>query len=179
MSDYIREIAKALLFKPMMRSGLSANHITLLNFSTLGLLSIILFFYSSFLAGLLVAGLVVLFDNIDGEIARATTGNTKGGEYLDTSLDWLYLMLLIFSISCASGVLVWGVVALIAINYGNWVQYNGNVEVWLPKFLEITPILTGSILLGHPNFGIILIAIIQTIRTTLLYGRSVWEILET
>ena len=40
-------------------------------------------------------------------------------------------------------------------------------------------ILTGSILLGHPDFGIILIAIIQTIRTTLLYGRSVWEILET
>ena len=177
MKDYIRIIAKRLLFKPFLRSGLSANQITALNFSTLGLLSIILFFHSNFFTGLLVAGLVVLIDNIDGEIARATTGNTKGGKYLDTSLDWLYLQFLIFSISYASGVLTWGVLAVIMITYGNWVQYNGKVN--LPQYFGITPILAGSILLRKPEYGIILISITQTIRTLIMYGRSLWDILKS
>ena len=176
MQDYARIIAKKYLLKPFLRSGLSANQITILNFSLLGLLSIVLFFKGYFLLGLLVAGLVVLLDNVDGEVARATRGNTKQGEYLDTSLDWLYLMFLLFSISYASGVLAWGTLAIIAITYGNWVQYNGKVNAWLPPYLGITPLLIFGIILQHANYGIMAIAIIQTIRTITLYWRSTWGI---
>jgi len=175
--DYFREVSVFLLFKPFYWSGLSANMITVLNFWIVEMAAIALFLAGYDLLGLILGGLAAMIDYIDGSIARARGGNSKAGMYLDTSSDWLYLMLLIGAISYHHQIMPLGYITLIAITFGNWVQYNGNVNVKIPNGLNITCILMWSILLGHAEYGITAIMFIQTIRTALLYWRSIWKIL--
>jgi len=172
--DFFRDISVKLLFKPFYRSGLSANKITVLNFLTLGLGSIVLFLIGREILGLLTAGLMAMVDYIDGEIARARGGNSKLGQYLDTSLDWLYLMLLIGSISYYHNIMTVGYLSLIAITFGNWIEFNGNVKLKLSFPLGISHLIVIGILLGNLKLGIIYIAIVQSIRTIILYWRSIY-----
>jgi phosphatidylglycerophosphate synthase len=144
-----------------------------LNFLTLGLGSVILFATGREFLGLLTAVLMAAIDYVDGTVARARSGNTKKGQYLDTSLDWLYLMLLIGGISYHHNILLSGYLALVAIVFSNWVQYNGNVEVKLPSILGIKVCLVVGILFGRTDLGILAIAIIQWVKTTYMYLRSI------
>lgn len=174
MRDFFRDISVRLLFKPFYRSGLSANKITVLNFLTLGLLSIIFFLKGKEILGLLVAGLMAGIDYIDGEIARARGGSTALGQYLDTSLDWLYLMLLIGSISYHNQIMPIGYLALMGITFGNWVEYNGKVKLKLPFPLGISHLIVLGIVLRITPIGVIMIAITQCLRTILMYWRSIY-----
>jgi len=174
--DYFREISVKLLFKPFYWSGLSANAITMINFWVVELAAIALFLIGYDLLGLSIGGLAAMIDYIDGSIARARGGNSKLGQYLDTSSDWLYLMLLIGAISYHHQILPLGYITLIAITFGNWVEYNANINVKIPPGLNITSVLMWSILLGHAEYGITAIMFIQSIRTALLYERSICRI---
>ena len=173
--DLFREISVKLLYKPFYRSGLSANKITVLNFLVLEVATVVLFSLGYEITGLFVALLAAMVDFIDGSIARARGGNTKFGQYLDTSLDWLYLMLLIGAISWRNDVMVIGYFALIAITFGNWVEFNGNVKCKIPFILGISPLIITGVLIGHLGFSIIAIAFVQGIRTIILYRRSIWK----
>ena len=173
--DYFRKISVKLLFKPFYRSGLSANKITVLNFLTLGLLSVLLFACGKEWLGLLVAGLMAMVDYIDGAIAKATTGYTKLGMYLDTSLDWLWLMLFIGAVSYHNNIMLIGYLALIAITWGNWVEFNGKVKLKLIFPFGISHLMVLGILFGKAGWGIICVAIVQGYRTIQLYRRSVWN----
>ena len=175
MQDYFRQFSVKLLFKPFYRSGLSANKITVLNFLTLGLGSVVLFACGKELLGLLVAGLMAMVDYIDGAIAKARTGCTKFGQYLDTSLDWLWLMLLIGAISWHNDIMVIGYIALIAIVLGNWVEFNGKAKLKLPFPFGISHLIVIGILLGISRWSIFAIAIVQGYRTIMLYRRSIWN----
>ena len=172
---WFREVSVKLLFKPFERSGLSANKITVLNFLILELATVILFFFGYEILGLAIAVLAAMVDFIDGSVARARGGNTKLGQYLDTSLDWLYLMLLMGAISYHHNILPIGYLALIAITWGNWVEYNGNSKCRTPFLLTTTNIIGISILVRHAGLGIILVALVQWCRTVQLYRRSVWK----
>lgn len=174
--DLFREISVKLLLKPFLWTGLSANTITALNFWVIEMLAIALFLTKHDLLGLVVGGIAAMIDYIDGSVARAKGGNTKLGMYMDTSSDYLYLMMLIGAISYAHGILVLGTITIIAITFGNWVQYNGGVNVKIPNGLNITSVLMWSILLGHAEYGIALIMILQSTRTSLMYRRSLWNI---
>ena len=173
--DYFREISKKLLLKPFLRSGLSANKITVLNFLTLCLGSVVLFLTGHSYIGLLVAGLAAMVDYIDGEVARSRGGNSKLGQYLDTSLDWLWLQLLIFSISYSNGVLPFGCLAIIVIMWGNWVEYNGGHKLQPPFPLGISHLLVIGVLFGCSNLTIMLILCIQSIRVAIMYRRYIWN----
>lgn len=172
--DFFRDVSVKLLFKPFYRSGLSANKITVLNFLTLGLGSIVLFAEGREILGLLTASLMAMVDYIDGEIARAKGGNTKLGQYLDTSLDWLWLMLLIGAISYSHKIMSIGYITLIAITFGNWIEYNGNVKLKLPFPFGISHLLVIGILIRQIQFSILAIMLIQWIRTILMYKRSIY-----
>jgi len=169
----LRKLSVKLLFKPFYRSGLSANQITVLSFCTLGLGSVTLFFLGEEVLGLLVSFLMAMMDYIDGEIARARGASSKLGEYLDTSLDWLYLMLLLGAIGFSSQTLPLAYLALVSVTWGNWVEFNGGAECKLPLPLTTGFIIPISVLAGHSGAGIACIAGIQTIRTIILYRRSV------
>jgi phosphatidylglycerophosphate synthase len=163
-----------LLYKPFYRSGLSANKITVFNFLTLGLGSVALFSMGIEGMGLLTAGLAAMVDYIDGTIARARGGSSSIGAYLDTSLDWLWLMLLIGAISYHHEVMTIGYLALVAITFGNWVQYNGKVNIVLPFPLGVSHLMVLGILLRHAEWGITGIMLTQGARTALMYWRSVY-----
>ena len=173
--DYFRQISVKLLFKLFYRSGLSANKITVLNFLTLGLGSLILFIRGYEYAGLLVAGLMAMVDYIDGSIARARGGNSKLGQYLDTSLDWLWLMLFIGAVSYHNNVMLIGYLALIAIVFGNWIQYNGNVNVRLCFPFRVAHLMVFGILTNHVAWALVGVAIFQWYRAIKMYWGSVWN----
>lgn len=174
MKDYFREISVRLLYPILYRSGLSANKITGLNFLILGLGSIILFGIGEEWLGLLTAGLMAMIDYVDGTIARKR-GSTQLGAYLDTSLDWLYLMLLIGVISYTQEVMALGYVGLVAITFGNWVEFNGNIKYRFPFFLRPLFLLPLSIVIGRMDLGILWITIIQLYRTGRMYLWSIFR----
>ena len=171
--DYFRQISVKLLFPIFYRSGLSANKITVFNFLTLGLASVVLFTLGHEYIGLLVAGLMAMVDYVDGTIARARGGNTKLGIYLDTSLDWLWLMLFIGSVSYYNNTMLIGYLALIAITWGNWVEYNGNVKVKIIFPFRVTHLMVIGILTQRADLGIMGVAIVQWYRAIKLYRRSI------
>ena len=173
--DFFRDISVRLLFKPFYRSGLSANKITVLNFLTLGLGSVILFANGREALGLLTAGLMAMIDYLDGEIAQARGGHTRLGAYLDTSLDWLYLMLLVGSISYYHKIMPIGYLCLIAISWGNWIEFNGKVNIRLLFPLGISHLIVIGILIGKVHWGITGVMFVQWIRTILMYRRSIWD----
>lgn len=172
--DLFRDVSIKLLFPIFWKSGLSANKITVLNFLTFGLGSVALFAFGYEYLGLLTAGLAAMVDYVDGTVARAGRENPKGA-YLDTSLDWLWLMMLIGAISYHHNVLLWGYIALIAITFGNWVEYNGKVKFQYPFPLGISHLLVISILFHHANYGIIIIAITQVLKTGGMYLWSIFK----
>lgn len=175
MKDYFRQFSTHLLFKPFYRSGLSANKITVLNFLTLEMATVAAFAMGHPFAGLLFALLAAMVDFIDGAIAKARTGYTKLGIFLDTSLDWLYLMLLIGAISYYNNIMVIGYLALIAITWGNWVEFNGKVKCKIPFLLGISPLIIWGVFMNDLYFSIIAIAIVQWVRAIKLYRRAVWN----
>jgi hypothetical protein len=174
-TDLFRDISVKLLFNLFDRSGLSANQITVLNFFTLGLVSVWLFATGHEIIALLVSGIVAMIDYIDGSIARARGGNSKKGAYLDTSLDWVWLMLLIGAISYHHDIMLIGYLALMGITLTNWVQYNGNVNVVLKFPLGISHLLVLGILTRNVDISILLIALTQWGRLSLMYLRSTYE----
>jgi phosphatidylglycerophosphate synthase len=125
--------------------------------------------------GLLTTGLGAMVDVVDGSVARVGRGS-KNGSFLDTSLDWIYLMLFIWAISFHHNILTIGYFALIFITWGNWIQYNGFVNWELPFPLGIKHLVTIGILIGHAEWGITAILITQATRTLLLYWRANWNI---
>jgi len=177
--DLLRDISCKLLLKPLLRSGLSANKITVLNFLTLGLGAVVLFLTGHELLGLLVACLAAIIDYCDGTVQKIRVGHfTKLGAYLDTSLDWLWLQLLIYAISYHNGILPFGCLAIIIIMWGNWVEYNGNVKMKMYFPFGLSHILLIGILLGCSNLSIMLILFTQCIRVAIMYRRSVCKFLK-
>lgn len=173
--DFFRDISVKLLFPIFIRSGLSANQITGLNFLLLGLPSLILFSQGKNCLGLEMAILMAMVDYVDGTVARAKGGNTRKGAYLDTSLDWLYLMLLIGTISGRHNCLTTGYLALVAITFGNWVEYNGDVKFKMPFIFGIKFLLVVGIVFGGLDISILLITITQTLRTGGMYLWSMFK----
>ena len=170
-----RAVSLKLLFKPFQRSGLSANQITVGNFLIPGLGSIVLFAVGYEIAALGLLIIMAMVDYVDGAISRSRGSEGNLGAYLDTSLDWLYLMMLVGAISYHNQIMPLGYIALIAISYGNWVEYNGPAKFTLPLPFNIGVIILCSVLLGCSRAGIALITATQITRTIILYGGSVWN----
>lgn len=171
--DYFRLFAVKLLFKPVMKTGITPNKITILNFLLFGIFSLIMFGLGHNWLALVFGFWMAMFDYIDGEVARATRGNSKLGQYLDTSLDWLYLMLLIGVLSYTSNCMFIGYIILIALTFGNWVEYNGKVK---PPFSTcIIPLIVLGIILEKLPLALLLLMFRLTARTFLMYWRSVWN----
>jgi phosphatidylglycerophosphate synthase len=167
----LRKISVWLLLKPLLWTGISANTVSVIGF-LFGLTACYFFAKGWEYVGLCLCGISASFDYCDGSIARYRHESSFKGQFLDTSLDYFYLMLIVGSISFFHNILSFGYISLMAITLGNWIQYNGNVNIKLPFPLTIQFILFISILFAHAELGITAIMFIQSIRTALLYERS-------
>jgi phosphatidylglycerophosphate synthase len=123
--------------------------------------------------GLFVAGLMAMVDYVDGEVARFDGGGSALGAHLDTSLDYLYLMLLIGTLGWSHHCMIWAYSALVTITFSNWVQYNGGGKYTLPFFMQTVFILPLTILLKEVGIGLGIITAYQLTRTVILYERSI------
>jgi hypothetical protein len=170
-NNWLRKLSEKTLFPFFWWTGMSANQVTRFNFFGVGLAVVASFALGYEFLGLLLAGLCAMIDYVDGTVARAGRGHPKG-QYLDTSLDWLYLMLLIGAICFYHNIMVIGYLILIAITFGNWVQYNGGVNVKLPLWLGIDVFITIGVLTRKLDIAMLCVLLIQSIRTAVMYYRS-------
>lgn len=170
-TDLFRKLSTDLLFPFFWWTGWSANTITAWNFAVLGVGSLVCFALQKPFIGLFVAGVYAMVDYVDGAVARAGRGSAKG-EYLDTSLDWVYLQLLLFTLALANHSLETGFLALVALNLSNWVEYNGQVKLRTVFPFGISHLIVAGILVGRIDLGITTIAIVQWVRLIIMYRRS-------
>ena len=172
-NNLLRKVAERVLVPIFLKTRLSANQITLLNFFVGSLSVIYLFAIGYDFYGWLLAVLVAMVDYVDGTIARSGRGHPRG-QFLDTSLDWLYLMLLIGAISYHHNIMIVGYLTLVAITFANWVQYNGDVNIRIPYLLNTEILLTIGVLTNKLKYIIIFMMFYQWIRVAIMYRRSIW-----
>ncbi len=170
--NILRKLSVKILVPILRKINITANEITLYSFLIFGLSSIFCFSLGNDYLGLFLAIIMAALDYCDGTIARERNECSHLGEYLDTSLDWLYLMLIIGALSYNHDSMIIGYIILITLTFSNWVQYNGKTYFKLPFYLGIIPILVISILFKQVKIGLMLIMVSQSFKTIIMYWRS-------
>ena len=95
----IRPAVQALA-RPLMRLGISANHITWLGF-IVGVLAAASVAAQAWMAGLALLLCSRLCDALDGAVARASAGSTAVGGFLDIALDFVFYALMVLAFALA------------------------------------------------------------------------------
>ncbi len=93
--------------KPLLKTKVTPNQITFLSF-VCGVIAAILFMYNNLLWGVILAQLSIIFDMVDGQIAKLKNKSTLFGRWMDSVSDHLKDPLIFFG-------LAWGHYAI----YGN------------------------------------------------------------
>ena len=95
----IRPAVQALA-RPLMRLGISANHITWLGF-IVGVLAAASVAAQAWMAGLALLLCSRLCDALDGAVARASDRSTAAGGFLDIALDFVFYALMVLAFALA------------------------------------------------------------------------------
>jgi len=179
------------------RFGLRPNHVTIIGL-LLVILAGILFAYGWYGWGLLAGWLMTFLDTVDGKLARVTVTSSKFGHYFDHLIDlihppiWYILWGLGLEVSRFHfmGLSINAVFWLIVVGYAGGRLVEGiflarlgkfGIFCWRPidsYFRLITArrnpcliLLTVSTLLGHPEWGLIGVAIWTMVTSIFLLGR--------
>ena len=179
------------------RFGLRPNHVTIIGL-LLVILAGVLFAYGWYGWGLLAGWLMTFLDTVDGKLARVTVTSSKFGHYFDHLIDlihppiWYILWGLGLEISRFNfiGLSINAVFWLIVGGYvvgrlveGAFLARLGKFGIfcWRPidsYFRLITArrnpcliLLTAGTLIGHPDWGLILVAIWTMVTSIFLLGR--------
>jgi phosphatidylglycerophosphate synthase len=167
-----RNISMRLLYKPIERTGLSANQITVLNFLTNNLLAVFCFSRGNYifnLIGLFFCIFGGMVDYIDGALARARGGETDLGKWLDTSLDWLAYLLLIGGISYGVDNMLCGIVCLIGTGYSNYIDTTRpSIRLDNLPFSPIFFIVLGAVL-NQMRLCLYLMTFFSVLRASILF----------
>lgn len=125
----LREWSKQLFLRPFLRSGLTPNQITSANFILTGLPSVYFLGTGHNIIALILILINIPIDFIDGEVAKKTNQMTKLGSYLDTSLDWLWQLLLLGSLAYVTQLWIWGIVCIIAVAFSNYLSATSRTQL--------------------------------------------------
>lgn len=85
-----RPLAKVIfgpIAKAFVRMGVGANAVTIVGGVASSVAALVLFPLNQLLVGALVVTILVIFDNLDGQMARLTGKTTKFGAFLDSTMD--------------------------------------------------------------------------------------------
>lgn len=85
-----RPLAKVIfgpIAKALVRMGIGANAVTIVGGVASSVAALVLFPLNQLLVGALVVTILVIFDNLDGQMARLTGKTTKFGAFLDSTMD--------------------------------------------------------------------------------------------
>lgn len=118
----LRKWTKQLFLALFIRSRLTPNQITTANFLLTSVPSVYFLWTGHNLLCLLFIFINIPVDFLDGEIAKATHQFTRVGEWLDTSLDWLWQLMILATLTYISGYTIIGLIAIIAVVYSNYIS---------------------------------------------------------
>ncbi|WP_311591145.1 phosphatidylinositol phosphate synthase [Trueperella bernardiae] len=85
-----RPLAKVIfgpIAKALVRMGVTPNAVTIVGGVASSAAALVLFPLGYLLVGALVVTILVIFDNLDGQMARMTSKSTKFGAFLDSTMD--------------------------------------------------------------------------------------------
>jgi len=179
------------------RFGLRPNHVTIIGL-LLVILAGVLFAYGWYGWGLLAGWLMTFLDTVDGKLARVTVTSSKFGHYFDHLIDLIHPPIWYILWGLGLGVSRFNFIGL-SINAVFWLIVGGYVVgrlvegaflarlgkfgifCWRPidsYFRLITArrnpcliLLTAGALLGHPDWGLIVVAIWTMVTSIFLLGR--------
>lgn len=174
LGNLMREISVKLFYKPFEKSKLTPNQITMLNFGINGVLAV--FFFSTGLPriALIFCILSGMIDYIDGALARRKFGgNTDLGKWLDTSLDWLYYLMLIGGISYGVGQMVLGSVCIIATVFANYIDtQRPTIKLDGFPFSPVAFIIVGAVL-NQMSVALYCMTFFAVLRAIILWKNSI------
>ncbi len=184
--------------------GISPNQVTSLSLLFV-ILAGLLFCYGHFAVGLALGWVMTFLDTVDGKLARVTVTSTKWGNVFDHGIDLIHpplwylawgIGLLSFSplfLHVTLGATCW----IIVLGYILGRMVEGIFQWWLGGFVIfcwkpfdsffrlITArrnpnmiFLTGSLLIGRPDWGLEAVAIWTVLSTAILLGRLAMAVLE-
>ncbi len=179
------------------RFGLRPNHVTITGL-LLVILAGVLFAQGRYGWGLLAGWLMTFLDTVDGKLARVTVTSSKFGHYFDHLIDLIHPPIWYILWGLGLGVSPFGFIGL-SINTIFWLIVVGYVVgrlaegvflAWLGKFgifcwrpidsyfrlitARRNPcliLLTTGTIIGHPDWGLIAVAIWTVVTSTFLLGR--------
>ena len=179
------------------RFGLRPNHVTIIGL-LLVILAGVLFAYGWYGWGLLAGWLMTFLDTVDGKLARVTVTSSKFGHYFDHLIDLIHPPIWYILWGLGLGVSRFNFIGL-SINAVFWLIVGGYVVgrlvegaflarlgkfgifCWRPidsYFRLITArrnpcliLLTAGALIGHPDWGLIVVAIWTMVTSIFLLGR--------
>lgn len=162
----LREWSKQLFLGLFLRSGLTPNQITTLNFFLTSVPSVYFLATGHNLIALCFILANIPIDFIDGELAKKTGQMTKLGAYLDTSLDWLWQLMLLGVMIWRTDLVVWGLLALISVVYSNYLSATSRTQLDDFPFVMKYYLFVG-ILFNKLDWALVIVAIAYTLKVIL------------
>jgi phosphatidylglycerophosphate synthase len=184
--------------------GISPNQVTTASLVLVVIVGI-LFAYGYFLEGLVLGWVMTFLDTVDGKLARVTVTSTKWGNLFDHGIDLIHppLWYLAWGIGLSSfipvlsgitlevtfgAILIGYIVGRIIEGIFQWWWSGFVIFCWKPvdSYFRLIAarrnpcliLLTSSVALGRPDWGLEAVAIWTVVSTVILIGRflmSVWE----
>ena len=173
--EFVRKISVKLFYKGFDKMGIKPNQLTVLNFLTNSLTAVVFFARGLPRLGLLFCIMGGMIDYIDGTLARKKFGgNTEKGRWLDTSLDWLYYLLLIGGISYGVNNMSIGIICIVATVFSNYIDtQRPSISLGYFPFSPVAFIVVGSIF-NQMTLCLYLMTFFAVLRASLLW-RASWK----
>ena len=173
--DFVRKISVKLFYKGFDKMGIKPNQLTVLNFLTNSLTAVVFFARGLPRLGLLFCIMGGIIDYIDGTLARRKFGgNTEKGKWLDTSLDWLYYLLLIGGIGYGVGHMSIGIICIVATVFSNYIDtQRPSISLGYFPFSPVIFIVGGAII-NQMTLCLYLMTFFAILRSSLLW-RASWK----
>ena len=162
----LRKWTKQLFLGLFLRTRLTPNQITTLNFMLTSVPSV---YFLGTGHNLIALGFVLAnipIDFIDGELAKATGQMTKLGAYLDTTLDWIWQLLLLAVMVWTTDLIIWGLLAIIAVVLSNYLSATSKLQLDDFPFVMKYYMFVG-ILFNRLDLTLVIIAIAYSLKVIL------------
>ena len=162
----LRKWTKQLFLGLFLRSGLTPNQLTTINFLVTSVPSVYFLATGHNVIALLLILINVPIDFLDGEVAKATGQMTKLGAYLDTSLDWIWQLSLLGAMVYRTNLVTWGLVAIISTVYSNYLSATSRRQLDDFPFV-MKYYMFGGILFNKLDWALVVIAIAYSLKVVL------------
>lgn len=121
VSKYLNKKISVQISRKLMSYNATPNQMTMVGF-VIGILAATMFFYELYIVGSVLTYLSALFDSIDGDLARLSGKTTEIGAFMDSVLDRIVDIAIIFALMANMPFNLW-IVGILAVTGTFMVSY--------------------------------------------------------